>query len=364
MKRIGILSGLLAVALIGSYLTWTDDEAEQDETEVVVLQARTGDLSSITWSSDDVNVKLERRTDDLGDYTWVTVHETVDVSPPEPEPKLVPDPDGDLERRDDEASDHTESGDESTDEDASSEALTVAAEPVLEEREVSFKGNDKADELWDDFAPMRAERRLGSLSDIDPSLTGLDDPTATIAVQRRDETLQLRVGGETYGSRDLYVALDDEVFLIDEAMLRPLEHAKNRLVERRLHPLREPEVERLVLTRGDATRTLLQVNRDDDAQRFWADASTPDTADEDATTWLSKLFRLRAQGYDVDADLDLSPVFTATLEGDDGTWQVEVLTADGQYYARSAYNRTPVQLTRSLASELDADMSAVFDPEG
>ena len=58
---------------------------------------------------------------------------------------------------------------------------------------------------------------------------GLDEPTATVTITRRGREQKLIIGGETYGTKDWYVRVDDtqNVFLLDDLKLKSLTSSKS-----------------------------------------------------------------------------------------------------------------------------------------
>jgi hypothetical protein len=212
-----------------------------------------------------------------------------------------------------------------------------------------------------------ALRELDAAGMADKSVFGLDAPDGTLAVTRRGETLTLNVGGETWGSRDRYVGLDQKVFLVDDADLRPLLYGKTRLVERNLQPLVQADVESIAVTRGTETVGFVQSNRQDPSAAFWALAASPEQESSNATTWLAKLFRLKVQTYadPAVAPPELEPAFAFTATGSGETWSIEILREKGvlapEYYARSTFNRGLVKVTKALAAETTEDLDAVLE---
>lgn len=355
MRQVVILTGLLAVALVGSYTTWTADDAETVKAgEVLVYNAGKDDLQKIVWDGKKGRVELERRSDAAGDYLWIVSTERKEVPVKAPEPST----EGAGDNPPPEAAD--------AEDDAPAEP--AAPETELVETTSQYLGNTSADEVWTSFSPLKALRELGPVSGKDLSVLGFDEPTATMTVVRRSGPLELTVGGETYGSKDRYVRVGDKLYLVDDAALRPLEFANARLLERALHPLAEKDVGSVSVQTPDG-KTLVgtQQNADDRAKAYWAREGTPDATDEVLGTWLGKLWRLRIQSYADPSEVGaaLEPVFAYTVTGDGTSWTVEIVRETGdtgkeEYYARSTYNRSLAKLTRSLAGDAAADVPTLF----
>lgn len=337
MKQAIVLGGLLAVALVGSYVTWTapEETVARKATDVLVYRADAGSVSAVTWTEEARTVRLEQRTDAAGTWLWVEQTDKTKVVPPTPEA-------------------------------VEGQPPPPAPEPQVTEETSRFTGNDQAGEIWTAFAPLYALRELTLTPDSDLTTYGLDAPKAKIEVALKDRTVTLEVGGEAYGTRDRYVRAEGRVYLVDDATIRPIQFAKSRLVERKLQPFEEADIEQIAVRRGADARTFVQKNAADRSNAFWADAAKPDERDVEGTTWLGKLFRLRAKSFVDEATVGtLVPVFAFDVKGADGAWTVEVAKVEKEgaveYYARSSFLRALVDVTRSLAEEPVADLDTLFD---
>ncbi len=352
MRSEWILGGLLAVALTASYLTWTSDSGEEATVTdgAPIYTASADDLAAVTWKGEKATIKVERRQDATGPYLWVTVVEQVQKREPgAPEaPSAAEEP--------------TTPEDPDAEEAPATEPPEAPAAPIeYEDRTTEFLGNDAADTMWAAFAPLVAMRQLDTTLDATQEAAfGFDKATATIEVQRKSGPLDLTVGGETYGSKDRYLKADGKVWLVADATVRPLQYGKTRLMERRLQPLDEAKMEKVVVEHAGGSTTFAQQNKDDRAQAFW----TRDGATEKAeleSTWLGKLFRLRVQSYDkIPEDVTLVPKMAFTVVGDGKSYKVELLEGGDQYWARSSYSRAVVKLTKSVAADALADLPSVL----
>ncbi len=366
MNQTLVLGGLLTLALVGSYLTWTQDEevAERKATDVLVYKADADAISSVTWSDEDRVVRLTRPSDASGAYVWIEQTDKTKVVPPtEAEAEATPAEGAEAEAAPAE-------GEEAAPEVAPTEEPKPevdAPAPVVEEKVTRFSGNEQAVETWAALAPLYAMRELTISPDTDLAAFGLDAPTAKLTIELRDRTVEIEIGGESYGTRNRYARAEGRVYLLDDGLVRPLQFAKSRLVERRLHPFEEQDILGVEVSRGTETRGFVQKNADDRTKSYWADVTVPERRDIEGATWLGKLFRLRVKGY-VDesaAPAELAPVFAFAVKGREGSWTVEVLRAEVEgevtYYAKSSFTRGLVDLTRSLADEAIADLDALFD---
>jgi hypothetical protein len=236
----------------------------------------------------------------------------------------------------------------------------VPAEPPAEpkvERTV-FVASAQGRELWEALSPLQALRALETPADL--STFGLDQPKATVVVEHAGGSTELQLGGETYGSKDRYVRSGDQIYLVDDASLKPLEFAPTRILERNLFPLDEPKLDQVTATSSaGATASWKHVNKDDAAKAFWARAESPETDDASGGTWIDKLIRIKARDYLPDPPATLVSAAKLSVTGEGETWQVEILSdpADPtKWYARTEFNRATVSLTESLAKDLVTDL--------
>ncbi len=360
MKQVITLGGVLAVSLIASYLTWTADDEERGADGVTVLDARVNTLSAIVWEEESKSITLTHPSDKVGEYFQIEFVERKDVTPPAPEPEEPPE--GEAE----DVPVDPEEGSEEASAEPAPEPPAEAPEPVIEETTRRFAGNTASEDVWTSFAPLMGLRELSVDANTDLDSFGLADPEGKITVTVGGKATVLELGSEAYGTRDRYVRTGGKVFLIDDKILRPLEFANTRLVERALFGLGDEDIERIDVRRDGQARALVQANVDDRAKAFWADLDTPDERDVAAATWIDKLLKLRVQSYVVAADLqgELAPVFTFDVQGGGETWGVAVFEiAAGEdlgIYARSTFNRSLVAVTRSTAQEVIADLDALL----
>lgn len=377
MRQVIVLSVALFIALVASYVTWTDEGEEFDDTEVAMYRAESPDISMISWESKASTTTITRKSDANGDYFEVdsVVRKEKQVPTAVPKDELEDEDGEDAEPEGEEAE-----GEDAEGEDAEAEGEDGEEEPEMvptvkievEETKSQFLGSDAAFALWESFAPLMAMRELEVNDDTDTTVFGLEEPKATIQVQRGDKLLELTVGAETFGSKDLYVGYADRVFLVENKVLQPLEFAAQRLIERALHPVSERDATKLTLTWPDKTeRTWTHEERAPQSDnpnakptQVWLDDGETPKADDTAATWIDKLLRLRLREYltpDAEQALVLTPVFEVELaEEDDKTWSIEVFKSeeDGEtsWYAKSDFNRGTVLLTASLARSVAEDL--------
>ncbi len=370
MKQVATLSVALVAALVGSYLAWTDDGETVDATEVPLYSATEAELEQIHWNTETKDVIVSKRSDERGDYWWIeTIERVVPSTPDEPEaPPEAPvgeQPDGqptaDEPTADEPTADEPPAGETPEPE----EETPTPAEPT--EKRSAFVGSEQAAALWADYAPLVAMRELRTDGTVSDATFGLDEPEGTLEISHRGQTITMEIGGETYGSKDRYVRHNGKIYLVDDGDLRPLQYASTRLVERGLYPYGGPDIASISVTYDGRTEQFVQQNRDDKGKAYWARSATPEEQDDTVETWVGKLTKLRLRAYaDADEVGPLEPLFAFQVQGDDGSWPVEVLRAPGPtgtFYARTAFNRSLVELTGSVAKNIADDLPEVLPAE-
>ena len=349
MRQVAVLSVALVAALVGAYTTWTREEVEVTDDAVPLYSATPADLERITWKSPELTVSIERRKDAQGEYLWVDSTETKTKKPKDPAHPVPAE---------------GEEPAEGAEPEEPAEPTEPAAEGEPQVKHQVFMANAQGEDLWKSFAPLNALRELAPAG-ADPAQFGLNEPTATVEVQRKNGAITLQVGGETYGSKDRYVGYNGKVYLVDDATLRPLQFAAGRLIERSLFPLSEKDTDRVDVHLPDGTTVSYeQKNKDDAAKAFWARSDAPDTEDETGATWLGKMFRLKLKDYveESAAPANLERVVAYDVTGNGETWKVELLkttTEPVAWYARSDYDRSLVSLTESLVRNVVDDLDTL-----
>ncbi|MBX2803912.1 MAG: DUF4340 domain-containing protein [Myxococcales bacterium] len=367
MRQVIMLSVCLALTMLWSYFIWTDESEELGDSTTFVYSGSERNIESISWDSEDSTTVISRRSDDKGDYLWV--ESTTRKKTPRP---VMPDPEKAEEEEEAEeeepAEDPHDHEGEHDEEEEEAEEEEPEVEYDVETTTTAFLANAQADDLFKSFGPLQALRALRLTSDMGTDAFGFDDPSANVTVKRRNDELALVVGGETYGSKDRYVANGDRYFLVDDATLRPLEFASTRLVERGLFPITAEEASKVdVQLPSGSTVTFVQQNADDPTAAFWARPSDPNNADETAGTWIDKLFRVRLRGYVADDEVEgqPQPVFSYVVHDEEGGWNVQILRSDvgedTKWYAKADYNRSMVSIPDSLVTAVVDDLDAISD---
>ncbi|MFW6050868.1 MAG: DUF4340 domain-containing protein [Myxococcota bacterium] len=323
-----LLHAVLALGgLLLAYLVWTeDDPAGRAREEVTVWGCDADQVTAVRLESERARVELERRGKGDDAHWWV-VHES------RPENR----------------------------------------EPVTKR----FAGGEKVDDYLSLIAPLRAVRELGELE---------GDVLAEVGLAEGGDELEIACGGKrrtfvagenAFGSGDRYVrdARGGPVYLLDANVVRDLQSAQVRLMQRKLHTFAWSDVARLTVEGQGAERTLLQRNRHDMRQAEWVDAAQPDRRNELYGNWLSRVRRLSVSEYLApDASpgaegAEVQPVATLRFEDGDGKpvgrWELvrAVRPSEVRYLARSDATHAWVELPTSLAKQVAHDVRPVLGLE-
>lgn len=239
-----------------------------------------------------------------------------------------------------------------------------------------FRGSDQGDKLFEQFGPLKALRALGQVDEKKAKELGFEGSKKTLTVSAKGQTIKFVLGSTSFGTGDSY-ARDPEgrVFLIPQRIIGDFEFAESRLMERRLHRFERADFDRIDVTVGGKTRSLLQQKRQDAANFYFTDARTPDQRDDTLRNWVDKVLRIAISDYvaqgeeprsDGQAPVSGAPAYgeIATLRFFDGrkelgSAQFSRYPSRGQneYYART---ETTIGLVKLLTATAE---SAIQDAE-
>ena len=346
MTRSVTLYGVLLVVLLGlSWEQWTSPPEPDRGDKIELIGGTVDDVEKIVWKGEKDEATIERKTDAAGAYLWVTYTKWEEAKKPEPAPAPA-DPAAPTDPAADPAAAPT----------------PPAAEPETVAKTQIFKAGDAGDKLVESLSPLLALRELTDVPADKLATLGLDAPKEHLEITRKGRTRTLDVGGEAYGSKDRYVKDTEsgKIYLLDDETLRPLKYARTRLPDRAIFALPREKIATAVVSSGVGSLEIAQKNPDDKEKATWVKASEPDAAAEQVKTWMDKALQLKSTSY-VGADempADLTSSFRLTLRGADGkTETLEVLSAGGDWYARSEHTRGLVKLLKGPTSALAEDVA-------
>ncbi|MFC1643440.1 DUF4340 domain-containing protein [Myxococcota bacterium] len=254
--------GILLVAAVCAFQMWTREEVGAGPSRRVEAWAGTGEqVQRIEWESER-KVVLEARQDAVGRYFVGTMQKTLDLPPKRDDPKAL------------QSVSKSEDG--------------GAKKAKGKQETIRFISVESASHLADSLAPLKALRFVGQVEDARLGEFGLDQPKGTLRVTVANKAHTLVMGGPTPGGSDHYAKEVETgaVYAVQGDMGHKLEFADSKMLERNLHDFESKEVTRVSIGQGEKHRELVAVPG---KQNAWADPSTPDTQDETAGNWISKL---------------------------------------------------------------------------
>ena len=299
MKRGPIIHAVLLVLVLGfAYQTWTREKKVEPKTGKVEVWSKPADsLEAVLFETKDRTLRVERRKDDAGGFLWgketrVSRHKK---RPPKP-PAAGQD-----------------AGVPATDKDA---GVPPEPEEEIKTSTREFPGGEAADELFANFAKLRALRDLGELDDAERAEYGLAESTDNITAIFADGQRSLILGGRIYGSSDRYVVdtTTNHGYAIAGAVVRGLTSGETALRVKELHRFEPDKVATAALaTAAGGKRTLVRttVKGPKGDTKGWADPATPDKHDQTMANFLDSILKLRPSAYLLDLKAEtLTPVVT------------------------------------------------------
>jgi hypothetical protein len=354
IRPVYIYGGVLIASLAVAWMRYTAEPTADLTDKILLLQGDAEDITQVTWRDEDEHAIIDRRSDDHGSFLWVSYTKTVEVTPtPDlPEEEDVPAEEG---------------------EDAPAEEPVVEEEVEVETREESqaFKAGEKGDGLLADFSPLIAIRKLEGVDAGKLESIGLSDPQGEMTVVRKGRTATFDVGGEAFGTRDIYLrdTSDGAIYLVDDETLRPLRYARTRLPDRTLFSHERPAVARAILADASgASIEATQKNASDSDSAAWVRSSSPEEDDSQLETWMGKALMLKSTSTAAEGEepegLELS--FRLTVISGSGEQEtLEVFqAADGAWWGSSEHTRSLVKLLKGVTGDLSDDIPTIIRGDG
>ena len=319
-KTVVMYGGLLALSLGAAWVRYTSDEAAPKE-GVVVVEGKPAELAKVAYDAPDLDVGFELREDTFGRYGWVTVEEV--------------------------------------------KTKKVDGAETKETKVTRFKAGSAADKMLEGLAPLMALRELKDVDAGKLSSFGLDAPTTKLTVSLAGKDSALDVGGETYGTKDVYVRdnATQRIFVVDDELFKALKFAATRLPERQLVAAKVEDIVGITLAKDANSVSWDQQNRDDRAAAYWK-RGTAEGKDETFGNWLDKFLKVKSVNYvqDGEAQAELVNAFSVTVRAETGPVEtVQFLTAGEDWFARSESTRGLVKLPRGSAKDAADDVQDVLE---
>lgn len=316
MRENQLLLGVLVVLAGTAYWSWTKEEKKVSTEKVVMVSGQSSDIELIKLTTKTQTVSVSRRDLKGEPYVWFEI--------------------------------------------------------ATKHRNRGFVGNDKVEELLKSFAPFSALRSLGPVAPDKLENIKLKKPEKKLSLKLKGSEKLFEIGDRTYGSRDHYVrpVSGKEVYLVESKVLGDLEYPESRFMQRNLRKADMQDVQALEVTAGGKTRRFLHQNRLAKAEAYWATDTNPEQQNETVGNWVSKLDTLSVRNY-LEAEDPLKDA-TLVLELawiDPGDKKTETLSlyrrkaekGDAEdYYSVGTATKLPVEVTRSVAEQLERDLAVLF----
>ncbi len=398
MKGVVIQALLAVLGLVAAYLVWTEKDIEGAvEGGVTILTCGTRDLQRVTLSGQNVVTALYRE-----DGVWWAEERQVPrkVAGEGSADQATPDVAGGVSAEGAEGNVGEEAGELSgvpSEAPVSNPAETDTAEmDAVETNTVettkaattieapppnNFVVNESADTYLDRFRRLQALRGLGKLSEEQLAALGFDGPELVFEVECKSVKRSFRVGGSTFGTGDRYLKdlRSQEIFLVDAEVIKGVESAKFRLMQREMHRFELSEVEKVVVSALGQQRTLLHRDRLKPELESWVDVDAPDRRNELYANWLDRVGKLRAQSYlgpGIQPEQDVKDA-TGSQESvvqiryldkrENVIGELELVRVPGEqvtYFARSDTTQRWVKVLRSVAQQIADDVPTIMGDAG
>lgn len=316
MRENQLLLGVLVVLLGTAYWSWTKEEKKVTTEAVTIVAGQPSELELIKLVTKTQTVSVSRRDVKGESYVWFQID--------------------------------------------------------TKHRNRGFVGNDKVDELLKSFAPFSALRSLGPVSADKLEAIKLKKPEKKLSLKVKGSERHFEIGDRTYGSRDHYVrpTAGKEVYLVASKVLGDLEYPESRFMQRNLRKADLQDVTALEVTAGGKTRRFLHQNRLAKNEAYWATDTNPEQLNETVGNWVSKLDTLSVRNYLEGPDalkgatlvLELAWIDPADKKSETlSLYRRKAEKGEGEdYFGVGTATRLPVEVTRSVAEQLERDLAVLF----
>jgi hypothetical protein len=351
MKAV-VVHGLLALfGLMVAFQTWTRvEEDEPSPGEVTAVECDSSTFRSLTLQSEKKKVVVEPKKSAKHQSYWFTVERKKRKKATSEEQAQSKEPESDNK--------------------------SDKGRRVEQER---FLANDDFSDLLKWLVPFRAVRALGkNTRELDKEFDTQKGQT-TLTLKCGTEKHSFEVGSTTYGTGARYIKnkATKEVFLIPGNVVRDLNSAKYKFMQKRLHSFELKEVDKARVEAQAETRTLVQRDRHDRKAAVWVDAAQPDRRNELYGNWFSQVAKLTASKYltageqpgsDLEKQIgDVEPLLKIEYsQRDQPLGWIEMVRVNAEqeyYYARTETTETWVALPRSVAKRVAQDVAMVVGTE-
>ncbi len=374
MKNLPIHGAVAVIALVAAYGAWThkrkSGESSQDsaeQSEIVVAEIQRHELTGLTYETEDkvVSVNLDKQESPY----WLTVTTKTKIRNKRPPQAKKADAGAA-----DTPPDLTGDGDAGVLSDGAAASKATPGKqtaPAYREDVIRFAANDVFDEILAKLAPLKAVRRLGKIQENRLEDFELHEPKSTLTLNLKRGPRVLNVGGRTFGGGDHYV-LDEqngEVYLLESKLIRDLNMARTRLIQRDLHRFDISEAVSVKVSSGDRQIVIEHRNRLNERDATWSPAQGTKGSGELHTNWMQQLSRLRALSYlkedEIPAEAGSSMLMRLEyldVKGDSLGF-IQIIrrgSESSDYLGKSEATGSWVRISHTLAEQLIDDLEEVL----
>lgn len=260
-----VVQGALALAALGAaYVTWQRPKETVGDATVTVLDATKAKLERVRYEDARAAIELSKAKEK---DRYLLTQQTFVVKPP-PAPLAL-------------------------DGGSADAGITVVQAPEEKPKPPrTVLAGERADKLFERFAPFEAVRALGKLPQEKRQEVGLEGAERKLTLTVGGTPKVYRVSRPDTGSVGTYL-LDEasgDVFLLSGTVFAELEPSSQALVERRLHAFKAAEVDELEVSADGKQKAFVQKDAEIPQTTKIAPKSAPDKPDELVKNWHDKVW--------------------------------------------------------------------------
>jgi hypothetical protein len=269
-------AGLALGGLAAAYVTWQRPKELRNDDQVVVVDASKKSIDKIRYEDSLRWIELTRKTDPelLVSITQGMFEEKVRALSPDagaaPDAGFITLADGGTISR----------------------PLPPQPPPMVLVPTRTMKGSDRAEKVFDKFAPLQASRALGKLAEEKKKELGLagSDRKLTVTVAGQPHTFVVSNPQQGLVGQYLEDAKDQSAYLLSGTVIGELDPSSQALVERRLHAFRPADYDEFEVKYEGAQRSFVQTSAEIAQTAKVAPKDKPDQPDELVKNWHEKVF--------------------------------------------------------------------------
>jgi Domain of unknown function (DUF4340) len=269
-------AGLAVGGLAFAYVTWQRPKETRNDDQVVVVEAAKKSIDKIRYEDGLRWIELVRKVDGEAVVSITQGMFEDKVKAQTPDAGVVLDagfitlPDGGLVAK----------------------PLPPPPRPPVIVPTRTMKGSDRAEKVFDKFAPLQASRALGKLGEEKRKELGLTGSERRLTVTVAGQVHGFIVSTPQAGLVGQYLEdLDDQgAYLLAGTLIGELDPGSQALIDRKLHTFRPADFDEFEVKYEDAQRSYLQTGAEIAQTAKVAPKDKPDQPDELVKNWHDKVF--------------------------------------------------------------------------